>query len=243
MSHYYIYIDESGDPNIEVIDDQYPVFGVGAMLFEKDYFENQLMLQFSNLKIKHGFSSETIFHSSDIRKQRGDFVILTNYQKRVNLMEDISVFFKEMDTKIISSVIRKKALKENYSTPGCPYDLAFQFILERSQHFLKIHKATATIFIEERTENKKALQRVYKSIKENGNGFQSGKAFLEVFPEQELNFVKKENKGTQIVDLMIYPVTSSLIRKDKNKALDVLKEKFYGGRNGEVEKYGFKIFP
>lgn len=244
MKKYLVFIDESGDPNVEKIDPQYPVFGVGALIFEEQYFTESVLLNFANLKIRHGFSVDTVFHSSEIRKQKGDFVRLVNYEKRINLLADISSFFKSSDLDIISSVIKKTELKEQYNAPGCPYDLSFQFILERLAHFLHQKKSITEITLERRVENVVPLQNVFNNLKTYGNGYHSASYFNDVFPQVKLIFVGKENVGAQISDLAIYPITSKIIRPNaQNQAFDILKSKFYGGRYGDVARYGLKIFP
>ncbi len=244
MKKYVIFIDESGDPNVVKIDSQYPVFGVGALIFEKTYFENTIIPNFESLKVVNGFEKDTIFHSSEIRKRRGVFKKLNHYEKRKHLLDDISRFFKENEVTIISSVIHKEKLKSLYQEPGCPYDLAFQFILERCEHFLRNKKAIAELFLERRDENVKPLQKVFDRLKEKGNGFSSKQMFIKVFPQKKLNFVGKENIGTQITDLAIYPITTKVIRPEKeNRAFQILTTKFYSGNFGDTAKYGLKIFP
>jgi len=243
LKTYIIFFDESGDPNMEKIDLQYPVFGVGAVIYEKNYFYQTIVPSFQKLKIKHEFSENTVFHSSDIRKQKNEFARLTHYESRKRLMKDIGKFFQNSEMTIISSVIKKIKLKENYISPGCPYDLAFQFILERLEHFLRNNDAIAEMYLEKRIENVEPLKKVFCRLKENGNGYMSNKNFQKVFPQDDLVFVKKDNIGTQIVDLIIYPITSKVLRNKENIAFDIISKKFYAGNFGNTSKYGFKIFP
>ncbi|PID86405.1 hypothetical protein CSB08_00270 [Candidatus Gracilibacteria bacterium] len=240
-----IFLDESGDTNLVKIDNQYPVFGLSAIIFEKKYFYDFVVKEIKNLKIKNGFSENIILHSSDIRKHRNGFESLTNSNIRKKFINDINNTFKNLDILIISSVIKKYKLKEKYETPGCPYDISFQFILERLEHFLRNSNGIGEIYIEQSSKEKESsLQKIFKRLKENGNGFVSSSGFSKVLIQEDLFFAKKENIGTQLSDLVCYPITTKVLKpKKENLAFDLLKSKFYGGNFGKIEKYGFKIFP
>ncbi len=243
MTDYIVFFDESGSPNLDNIDPEYPVFGLAALIFERKYFEEAL-LGFDKLKVDNGFSADTIFHSSELRKQKGVFSILNTKPKFDSFAGNVSNFFQSLDFTLIASVIKTQEHKQKYVTPGCPYDLSFQFVIERIQHFLYHKDATVELFLERRTENIKDLSRIFKRLKENGNGYISSSRFESTFPQENLNFVTKENKGAQIADLVVYPITREVLGNSRNsQAFQILKPKFYGGRCCDIAKYGYKIFP
>jgi len=243
MKDFLIFIDESGDPNLKIIDNQFPVFGLGSLIFEKKYFETKVIQKIKKLKIQNEFSESVIFHSSEIRRWKNNFVKLFNLKKRKKFFNDLNIFFNNLDFTIIASVINKKKLKKKYSNPGSPYDLAFEFILERIQHFLKNQNGKGTIFIEKRPESKKDLERVFLRLKKYGNGFQNKKVFQIAFPQDEIYFVDKKNEGIQLADLCIYPITTKILNSGRNNlAFETLYPKIYDGHLIKT-KYGLKIFP
>ncbi len=240
-----IFLDESWDTNLVKIDNQYPVFWLSAIIFEKKYFYDFVVKEIKNLKIKNWFSENIILHSSDIRKHRNGFESLTNSNIRKKFINDINNTFKNLDILIISSVIKKYKLKEKYETPWCPYDISFQFILERLEHFLRNSNWIWEIYIEQSSKEKESsLQKIFKRLKENWNGFVSSSWFSKVLIQEDLFFAKKENIWTQLSDLVCYPITTKVLKpKKENLAFDLLKSKFYGWNFWKIEKYGFKIFP
>jgi hypothetical protein len=55
---------------------------------------------------------------------------------------------------------------------------------------------------------------------------------------------KTNSEGMQLADLTARPIGLSVLRPDqKNRAMDVLEEKFCRGEPGRKEGVGLKIFP
>ncbi|HEY3761930.1 MAG TPA: DUF3800 domain-containing protein [Verrucomicrobiae bacterium] len=45
-----LFLDESGDHNLTVIDPQYPLFVLGGVIIDKDYAENELTREVNTFK-------------------------------------------------------------------------------------------------------------------------------------------------------------------------------------------------
>lgn len=244
MKKFLIFIDESWDPNLFKIDPQFPVFWVWAIIIEEEYYYSTLLPYLKNMKLKNWFEADNILHSSDIRKHRKSFESLTNDKIRNNFYNDLNNLFIDIDYTIISSIIRKHNLKEKYSSPWCPYDISFKFILERLEHFLKNNNAVWEIYIEKRWWEEKRLISIFENIKKYWNGYVSSKAFSKVFIQDELYFVWKESDWCQLADLICYPITVEVLKKHKNNlAFETVKKKFYWWNTNSISKYGYKIFP
>ena len=92
-------------------------------------------------------------------------------EKRKKFYQDLSDLFKNLDYKVISSIIKKDKLKDKYKNPGCPYDISFQFILERLEHFLRNNNAIWELFIEQRWWEEKKLESIFEDIKNDWNWY------------------------------------------------------------------------
>lgn len=112
---YKLFLDESGDHNLKVINPNHPVFALVGCAFEENYYIKEAIKKVNELKIKYFNSVDVIFHSRDIRKQETrPFLVLRNKKKREEFYEDLNKLFKELYFTILASVIDKTKLKEQY---------------------------------------------------------------------------------------------------------------------------------
>ena len=66
-----MFIDESGDHNLQNIDDQFPLFCLCGCVFEKEYYRTTARPLIDKLKIRFWNSMDVILLSRDIRRQEG----------------------------------------------------------------------------------------------------------------------------------------------------------------------------
>lgn len=242
---YKLFLDESGDHNLDVIDPNHPVFALAGCIFEENYYNNTAIKQVNELKIKYFNSTEVILHSRDIRKQESKpFLALWGKEIREKFYEDLDNLFKELYLTIIASLIDKKKLKEQYGKHSDnPYYLSLGFIMERYAIHLREKGDTGVIIIESRTEtDDDLLYLAFSKIILEGTGFMRSDEFQKRI--KKLTFIpKKENEiGTQLADLAAYPIATYILPNRDKKAFEVLKLKIRS-QKGKIYGYGLKIFP
>lgn len=129
--NYIIYVDESGDHGLKLIDRGYPVFVLSFCCFKIDDYVNNAVPLMQAFKFKYFGHDQVILHEHHIRKQKGDFGILrTNQALRQGFLEDLNVLVSNMQFEIFAMVIDKESLKKQYTSPYNPYHLGMQFGLE-----------------------------------------------------------------------------------------------------------------
>ncbi|WP_287021546.1 DUF3800 domain-containing protein [Cohnella sp.] len=240
-----VFLDESGDHSMQHIDRQFPVFALAATIFNVDYYLDTANPLIDRVKYKYWGHRNVIFHSVDIRKQKGDFSILREPEKRQNFLEDINKLIDNLDFKIISSGINKLDHLQQYHTPQSPYDLTLEFIMERLYYFFRNTKNRCLLIAEARGEKENAeLYRVFRNLIQNGNDNLSASQFQAHI--SDLKFYPKHNNenGNQISDLVVYPVARKIISKAAGfEPYQRIKPKFYARSNGDFWGYGLKAFP
>ena len=242
---YKLFLDESGDHNLEVIDSNHPVFALVGCIFEHNYYENTVIKKVNELKIKYFNSPEVILHSRDIRKQETKpFLVLRRKEIREKFYQDLNKLFKELYLVILASVIDKYKLKEQYGDHSDnPYYLSLGFIMERYAIFLREKGDTGLMIIESRNKvDDELLYIAYSKIMLQGTGFMRSDEFQRRI--KDLIFIpKKENEvGTQLADLAAYPIATHVLPNRDKRAFEVLKTKVRS-KKGEIYGYGLKIFP
>lgn len=242
---YKIFLDESGDHNLKVIDPNHPVFALVGCIFEEKYYKEEVTKKINELKNKYFNSTEVILHSRDIRKQETKpFLALRKKEIRENFYKDLNNLIINLYLTIISSVINKHKLKEQYGNHSDnPYYLSLGFIMERYAIFLREKGEVGSIMIESRTSaDNNLLYLAYSKTMLQGTGFMKANEFRERI--KDLVFIsKKENEiGTQLADLIAYPIATHILPNRDKRAFEIIKPKIRSKR-GEIFGYGLKIFP
>ena len=137
FSDYILYADESGSPVLDGVDPTYPVFVLVFLLVEKSHYAETLVPALQRLKFDFVGHDQLILHERDIRRQSGDFAFLqASAEQRTAFLERINALVAGADFKLICAVIHKQELKEKYTDPWSPYDLALMFCMERALRVL-----------------------------------------------------------------------------------------------------------
>ena len=69
FSDYIIFVDESGDHSLSVIDRDYPVFVLNFCIFRKDHYAQALCRRVQDFKFRHFGHDHVILHEHAIRKR------------------------------------------------------------------------------------------------------------------------------------------------------------------------------
>src|ERR1043166_8700773 len=122
FSEYIVYADESGDHGLVSINPQYPVFVLAFCLVHKPTYIDSIVPSFQRLKFDFWGHDGVVFHSHDIRKERGDFTLLRSPEVRPRFIDRLSRVIQAADFTIIASIIDKKRHVERYAQPADPYE-------------------------------------------------------------------------------------------------------------------------
>lgn len=239
-----VFLDETGNLNLDLRDEDFPVFAVALLVFDLDEYCHSAVPEFLQFKIKHFGHEAVVLHSRDIRKAQKDFGFLTNPSRRESFMQDLAVLMRKLKYRWITTVIRKQRHRETYGVAAQnPYDLALTFCLERLLPLLEAeNQVEVCIMAEARGKREdKELELTFLRTVTNGTFYISADRFRNV--KFTLKFADKRQNvtGNQMADLIAYPVARHVLDPKKpNLPYDVLVEKEYKGP-GLVR--GLKVFP
>ena len=239
-----MFLDETGDHSLDKIDTSYPVFALAGCVFDLDYYSKIAEPKINEFKMKHFGRIDVVLRSYDIRKQKGDFACLIDKKKRDSFIADMNILISSLDFKIISAAIHKSKFKDQYYDPHNPYNLCFQFILERAVMFLGRSTETMLFRVESREyHNDKKLAEVYEKFRAADGGFFKKDEIQSKLVDLSFNQKTQNIAGHQVADLVAYPIGVFMLGDNReNKAFDIIKTKFHS-KNGVYENYGLKVFP
>lgn len=245
MPSHIVFLDESGDHSMQHIDLQFPVFALAGVIFESDYYYKIANPIIDGLKYKYWGNRNIIFHSVDIRKQKGSFTILRDPQIRQSFLPDVNTMIQDLDFKIVSSGIHKADHYRQYMMPENPYSLTLEFIMERIFFYFRNTNKQCLLIAESRDDaDNRRLYTVFDHLMRNGNSNISSRELRNCITD--LKFMPKSNNenGNQISDLVVYPIARKIISRAQGYQPYVeIKPKFYARQSGDFWGYGLKAFP
>lgn len=240
---YIVYIDETGDHSLTTIDRDFPVFCLTLLVFDHDKYIYKAIPRATKLKMDYWGHENVVLHSRDIRKAQGDFGFLTDPVKRAPFYDRISELMRDTNYLVISVVIGKLKLTNQYVYADNPYKLSLKFALERLLPLLE-EKGQKEVTLVAESRGKKEdddLRLSFLTVTNNGTEYISEDGFRAI--KFDLQFVSKKSNctGTQMADLASYPIARHHLDPRKpNSAYEIVRAKEYRGR-GRVR--GLKKFP
>ena len=127
-----LYIDESGDHNLQNINPDYPCFVLGGVLVDEDYHDNVITPEMNSLKKAFFNTSNVNLHLYDVKRQRGAFGRLSVESTRKRFWAEWRKLMRRWDYTVIACVIDKPAHVAKYASDAAdPYDYALKVLVER----------------------------------------------------------------------------------------------------------------
>lgn len=239
---YIVYADESGDHSLVTINPEHPMFVLVFCIFNKKIYCEHIVPRMQQLKFTFWGHDSVVLHNHEIRKAKNDFSLLQNAPVRESFVSCLNTFIENTEVTIIAAAINKNSLKNRYSKPDNPYEIALRFCMERLWYWLE-EKAQGNLLthliVEKRGHNEDTqLELEFRRIV-------SATEFSNK-PKLDIRFMDKKHNSTglQIADLAAYPIARHMTKpKQKNRAYEIIKSKLRKSSSGKIDGYGLKIFP
>jgi hypothetical protein len=243
FSDFVVYVDESGDHNLETQEDEYDMFVLSFCIFSKPLYTEQIVPAFQRLKFQHFGHDMVVFHEREIRKATGSFRFLTDKGRRDSFLADLGNWVEESDFTIIAIAIRKSEYRARYRSPGNPYHFSMQMGLERVHKCLQrrgqSRGITHVVFESRGKREDEALELEFRRVCDGMNYTGRPFPFEIVFPGKQIN-----STGLQLADLTARPIGRHVLNPSQaNRAFQSISAKLDRSPSGKVEGYGLKCFP
>lgn len=227
FSNFVVYVDESGDHGMQTVDPNYPVFVLSFCVFYKRHYSEKVVPALQKFKFNHFGHDLVVLHEREIRKEEGSFKFQSRRHKH-DFLEALTGIIDASNFILISCVIDKNRLRDRPERLSNPYHVALGFCLETLYEFLQEKNQDDTlthVVVECRgTKEDKDLELEFRRICDGANRLGKRLPFEIVFADKKTN-----SSGLQLADLIARPVGLSILRPDQeNRALEVLKRKFFG---------------
>ncbi len=242
-SDYIVYLDESGDHSLDVIDRQYPIFVLSACVFRKADYSAVVVPSFLNLKFRFFGHDMVVLHSRDIRKAQGPFAILQNAHVRQDFLAAINTAIANAPFTLVTAIIDKRRLTRQSDRLDNPYEIALTFCMEQVFNHLRSlqqHQTSTPMVVECRGKKEDAdLELSFRRTAQGGNVHGLPLPFDIVFADKKTN-----STGLQLADLVSHPIgRQHLNPAQPNQAYSVVESKFQRSPSGSIDGWGRKVLP
>lgn len=240
-----MFLDESGDHNLRVIDPQYPLFVLGGVIVDKDYAEGELTERMTGFKRELFGREDLILHTADITRNRNGFERLKDAGFRQAFYEQLNALMADLRYSVVACAIRKDQHLSRYGVAALdPYLLSLDVLVERFCMDVGNIEGGGLIVAERRDPTlDHELELAWLNLKIQGTRFLQAKQIERRILAMNLRDKKANLAGLQLADLVVTPIGRKVLGKTVKEDYRVVEQKFRCSGSGRIEGYGLVVLP
>lgn len=240
-----LFLDESGDHNLSVIDREYPVFVLGGVITDKEYAEGMLTAALDEFKRELFGSTDIVLHTADLSRNRNGFEAMQDYGFRNRFRQRLNDLMRQLSYSVVACVVRKEEHLARYGVAALdPYLLSLDILVEMFCFELD-EAGNRGVIVAERREPTldRALELAWLNLKIQGTNRLQAKVIEERIIALNLRSKRDNIAGLQLADLVVSPIGRHILGKPDREDWVIVEEKLRRGPRGTVEGYGLVVFP
>ncbi|MGH7233530.1 MAG: DUF3800 domain-containing protein [Nitrospiraceae bacterium] len=240
-----LFLDESGDHSLDVIDPQYPLFVLGGYIMDLHYHESVATPLLNAYKHRLFGTSDFILHTAEIVRRKGPFQKLTDHTFRDKFYSETNAFMRELDYKVVACAIRKDEHLDQYGLVAMdPYLLSLRVLVERFAFEIGSVSGGGQIVAEARDETlDNELRLAWIDIRTAGTEYLSASDIRTRITELHVRDKAKNIAGLQVADLIVSPIGRFILGKNPRQDWQIIRSKFRSAKDGRYEGYGLVTLP
>jgi hypothetical protein len=240
-----MFLDESGDHNLSVIDPQYPLFVLGGVVVDKDYADGELTEKLTAFKRGLFGREDLILHTADITRNRNGFERLKDAGFRQQFYEQLNVLMSELRYSVVACAIHKDQHLSRYGVAALdPYLLSLNVLVERFCMDVGNVEGGGLIVAERRDATlDHELDLAWLNLKIQGTRFMQANKIERRVMALNLRDKKANIAGLQLADLVVTPIGRRVLGKIVKEDYQVVEQKFRRSPKGKIDGYGLVVLP
>ena len=240
-----LFLDESGDHNLSVIDPQYPMFVLGGVIMEVDYAKGPLTDALNDFKRRMLGRTDIVLHTADIVRNRNGFERMKDPGYRAEFLEGLNEVMRRAEYRVVACTIHKTAHLSRYGLAAVdPYMLSLDILVERFS--LDVGNVTrgGIIVAEKRGPVlDPGLELAWLNLKINGTRYVQAHDIDNRIGGLLLRAKSDNIAGLQLADLVVSPVGRKVLGKPVKEDWRIVESKFRRSRDGRVDGFGLIQLP
>jgi hypothetical protein len=240
-----LFLDESGDHNLSVIDPKYPMFVLGGIIVDQAYAEGEMEREIRAFKREVLGREDIILHTADITRNRLGFERMIEPEFRERFYQKLNALMRRLQYQVVACVIRKEDHLRAYGLAALdPYLMSLDVLVERFCMEIGDVAGGGIIVAERRgTTLDHQLELAWLNLKVQGTRFLQAKDLEKRILGLNLRAKTDNLAALQLADLVVTPVGRYVLGKTIKEDFEIVKTKFRRNRLGEYEGYGLVVLP
>lgn len=223
-----MYLDESGDHSLAIVDPSYPVFVLGGIIVEQDYAEGEMTERMRQFKRDALGSEDIILHTADIVRQKHGFEALQDSAVRDRFFARLNTLMRSLEYQVVACVIRKDQHLARYGVAALdPYLLSFDVLVERFCYALGSRRGSGVIVAEQRNPTlDHQLELAWLNLKISGTSHVRAREIERKVVGLNMRDKRVNSAGLQLADLVVSPIGRHIIGKPDREDFKIIEGKF-----------------
>ena len=209
-----LFLDESGDHNLSIIDPQYPLFVLGGVILDKAYAEGELTSRLDALKRDVFGRTDLILHTADMARNRNGFERMIAPDFRAHVYGALNAVVRDLKFTAVACVIRKDEHLARYGLAALdPYLLCLNVLVER--FCFELGKSGSGVIVAEKRGPTldRELDIAWLSLKIQGTRYAKATDIETRIAGLSLRAKSENVAGLQLADLVVSPIGRHVLGK------------------------------
>lgn len=240
-----LFLDESGDHNLSIIDQQYPLFVLGGVIVDKGYAEEEMTEAVQSFKRRLFGRDDLVLHTADITRNRNGFERMKEPAFRARFYSELNDLMRSLRFMVVACAIRKDAHLSRYGVAALdPYLLSLDILVERFCMELGNVSGGGLIVAEKRDPTlDHELDLAWLNLKIQGTRYLQATDIEKRVLGLNLRAKSENLVGLQLADLVVTPIGRYVLGKPIKEDFEIIREKFRCSVRGVFEGYGLVVLP
>ncbi|MBN1507321.1 MAG: DUF3800 domain-containing protein [Sedimentisphaerales bacterium] len=240
-----MFVDESGDHSLDVIDRQYPMFVLAGVILERTYAEGELERRVTGFKLKLFGRTDLILRTADITRNQNGFERMKDRAFREVFYSELDTLVASLDFKVVACAIQKEEHLQRYGVLARdPYMLSLDVLVERFCFEIGNVPGGGAIVAERRGPTlDHELELAYLSLKVRGTRYLRAVQIENRITELLLRKKSENVAGLQLADLVATPIGRHVLGKADHEDYKIIESKLRRDWQGGHEGYGLVVLP
>lgn len=240
-----LFLDESGDHSLEVIDPQYPLFVLGGIMVDVEYAKGEMTERINAFKRDFLGTEDVILHTADMVRNRRGFEELAKPDFRERFYRELNALLSELRFQIVACAIRKDDHLSRYGFAAVdPYHLGLEVLVERFCYEVGDRLKEGVIVAERRNKIlDRQLRLAWLTLKTRGTRYVQPVQVAKRLRGLALRGKEANIAGLQVADLVVTPIGRSLLGKTSLVDYRLIRSKFRCNHRREYGGMGLVVLP
>lgn len=240
-----LFLDESGDHNLAVVDPQYPVFVLGGVIVEQRYAEDEMTAAVNRFKRELFGRTDIILHTADITRNRNGFEPLQDPVFRSRFYTALNALMRNLRYTVVACAIRKDNHLARYGVAALdPYLLSLDVLVERFCFDVGRVSGGGVVVAEKRGHPlDRQLELAWLNLKIQGTRYVPAADVDDRITGLTLRPKSANVAGLQLADLVASPVGRYVLGKPRQPDWAIVESKLRCDRVGRSAGYGLVVLP